>query len=314
MKMMKIWLVMLAMGCAVGAWGQGWMKTYERSGLQVTTGIAPTADGGVLALAVGSPNLLKVDGDGNVLFEKNLDASGPSVIIPLPDGDFAIAGIDFKYIQDNIFNNDSIFIFLNKISPNGDIIWDKRKFISASPQEAAINSLVVAPNGEFRLAGFWGSGDPMGTIILKADQLGNLETLSTQAPGADNAAEDIIINSNGDYMILGFADSSLIGGNYRGPYLLKTNGAGTIIWGKTYENNTAHKSLINASNGGYLLAGDANQDVFVKNPMCQKLDDNGNEIWQKKWLDIKGTINDIIVAQGGGYYLYGHNFTGPYNN
>lgn len=314
MKGMKIWLVTLVMAFVLEAQGQGWMKTYEQPGYQIAYGVAPTAEGGVLALASGGTSLLKVDGSGNLLFEKNLDEGIPNVIISVPDGNFAVAGIIYQNIMDNNAGNDSIYVFLTKVNPNGDIIWHNKLLISTYAQDAAINALVTDPNGGFKLAGFYGSGDPMGSIFFKADASGNIEILNTLVLGGDNSAKDVILNPDGDFVVAGQVDSSLFGSNYRGPYLIKASNAGVKIWGETYENNTVFNSLVNAANGGYMVAGDANQNASDKNPLCLKVDDNGNEIWQKKWIDIKATINDIIIAQGGGYYLFGNTFKGPYDN
>ncbi len=78
-------------------------------------------------------------------------------------------------------------------------------------------------------------------------------------------------------------------------WLIKTDIKGKEIWNRTYGKKSIAKSVMQASDGGYL---------FISNNMLTKIDKNGNYLWGKDFSGIGGgVINSIRQSDYGGYIL-----------
>jgi len=124
---------------------------------------------------------------------------------------------------------------------------------------------------------------------------------------AIEAGNSLIQTSDGGYAIAGYTKS--FGAGEADVYVVKLDANGNLQWTKTIggSENEEGNSLIQTSNGGYVIAGTTNSfgagyaDVYVI-----KLDANGNLQWTKT---IGGPGNEIgkslIQTSDGGYAIAG---------
>ena len=120
----------------------------------------------------------------------------------------------------------------------------------------------------------------------------------------------IVQTRNNGYMIAGITEG--FGTGNTGVYVLHTDVDGRKIWERAYDEGhiTRGYSIIEANDGGYLIAGEIINvpQVIEKNVYLQKINDEGDLLWTKQF---GGSENDagrrvIPSANDGGYLIIGN--------
>jgi arginine repressor len=141
---------------------------------------------------------------------------------------------------------------------------------------------------------------------VKLDSSGNVVWTKTIGGSYNDVANSIIQSSDGGYVVAGWTSS--FGAGSIDIYVVKLDSSGNVVWTKTIGGSSddfAH-SIIQSSDGGYVVAGvtysfGAGWDIYVV-----KLDSSGNVQWTKT---IGGSYYDwahsIIQSSDGGYVVAG---------
>jgi len=175
------------------------------------------------------------------------------------------------------------------------------------------HSLIQTSDGGYAIAGYTksfgaGSGD---VYVVKLDANGNLQWTKTIGGEGWDEGHSLIQTSDGGYAIAGFTNS--FGAGSGDVYVVKLDANGNLQWTNTIggKNWDGGRSLIQTSDGGYVIAGQTNSfgaggyDVYVV-----KLDANGNLQWTKT---IGGKNEDLglslIQTSDGGYAIAGYTFS-----
>jgi pimeloyl-ACP methyl ester carboxylesterase len=151
-----------------------WQKTYGGPYNEDANSIVATSDGGYAvagyAESFGERNgdfwVLKLDVDGNVVWQKTLGGSGidrADSVVATSDGGFALAGQSYSFGGQNAW--------MLQLDGDGNVVWEKT-YGGASSDVA--NSLVATGDGGFAVAGGTGSFEPGGVWVLKLDGDGNI--------------------------------------------------------------------------------------------------------------------------------------------
>jgi len=131
-------------------------------------------------------------------------------------------------------------------------------------------------------------------------------------PGYDYA-NSLIEASDGGYAIGG--SFSL---DYEDPFadrdfwLVKTDSYGNMEWNKTYGKTTGEgydyaNALVEASDGGYLLAGNTGLYLVESKVWIIKTDEQGNIEWDKRYGGREQAgANSVVKTSDGGYALAGY--------
>ena len=143
--------------------------------------------------------------------------------------------------------------------------------------------------------------------MLKLDGRGDIVWQNGYRQSNAGLAHSIAATSDGGYIVAG---RTLLGGwGETDPWLLKLDGAGNVIWQKSFRQSHAGfaDSIKPTSDGGYVVAGwtyssgEGSEDAWVL-----KFDGQGNLVWQKRY---GGTSVDIaysvIPTSDGGYAVAG---------
>lgn len=188
--------------------------------------------------------VVKTDMNGNQLWAKNYGTDSddfPHRMIALSDGSIILGGYTFG-------NADYIDIYLIKISPSGDKIWE-RQF--DGPQTGGssgdfLGNMKPTPDGGFIIAGtqgyIFGTGFSGMAWILKLTNDGELTWDKTF--GSVNNLNDA---QGGGVVVL--ADGYLVAGTKLTPdeqtdyYLVRTDQAGNVIWEKSIDHSTSDKGV-----------------------------------------------------------------------
>jgi hypothetical protein len=134
-----------------------------------------------------------------------------------------------------------------------------------------------------------------------------LQWTKTIGEGGEDIANSIIQSSDGGYVVAGYTASFGAGGSDF--YVVKLDSSGNAEWTKTIGGGSwdEARSIIQSSDGGYVVAGytqsfGAGGDMYVV-----KLDSSGNVVWTRTIGGSSNEVaNSIIQSRDGGYVVAGY--------
>jgi len=231
------------------------------------------------------------DDNGNKLWEKSYGGTAVdrlSTAIKVPGG-FMLFGITESGPSGikTSGNNGTADFWLVKIDDNGDLIWEKS--YGGADLESGVK-ILAAPDGGFLLAGLSLSNNPGYNYgksdyqLMKVDGNGTLLWSKLYGGNEPDDLHDLVPTSDGNYFLCGTSQSP-VGGNKTSLllggtdiWLVKVNADGTKIWDKTYGTSGMDYdgTLLKLSDGNTLLVRSD-----VNNGYIRKIDNDGNEIWEK---------------------------------
>jgi len=207
-------------------------------------------------------------------------------LVETSDGGFAIAAAGGNTL------------WLVKTDANGNMEWNRT-------YEASVHSLVEASDGGYAIAG--------GDGLVKMDSYGNLEWRQHYGGLGYDFFKSLIETSDGGYAIGG--SFSL---DYEDPFadrdfwLVKTDSYGNMEWNQTYgkaagEGYDYANALVEASDGGYLLVGNAGLYLVESKVWVIKTDERGNMEWNQRYGGREQAgANSVVKTSDGGYALAGY--------
>jgi hypothetical protein len=114
----------------------------------------------------------------------------------------------------------------------------------------------------------------------------------------DDYLHSMTPSNDGGFVLCGYSFSFDSGS--QNPWLIKTDSSGMVQWYRTYRIGYTFRSIVQASDGGYALAG-------AGGLWLMKIDNVGNILWTKEY-DMVGNneISSIVHTADGGYVLGGY--------
>ncbi len=183
--------------------------------------------------------------------------------------------------------------------------WDKL-YGGALDDEAA--AIVQTGDGGYVIAGTTysfgvGSAD---FWLIKVDANGNVEWNQTYGGPEADVAIAMVQTSDGGYALAG--ETYSFGAGDSDFWLIKVDSSGSIQWNKTYGEATADgaNSVIQTSDGGYVMAGYSTDNVTGRDLWFVKTDSSGNMQWNRTYGGSRWDDAESVIQTGdGGYALAG---------
>jgi len=287
---------------------QEWNYTYGGSGSDFASDLVESTDGGfVLAgstssFGAGSNDmwLVKTDENGIILWNQTYGGSGfdaANSLIQASDGGFILAG------RTDSFGVGTTDMWLVKTDENGIVQWNQT--YGGSGSEIA-NSIIQARDGGFILAGRTNSfGADPDMWLVKTDENGIVQWNQTYGGSSNEIANSLIHTNDGGFVLAGWTNSF---GADPDMWLVKTDENGIVQWNQTYGGSESEiaNSLIQTSDGGFVLAGGTNSFGADPDMWLVKTDENGIVQWNQTYGGSGSEIaNSIIQARDGGFILAG---------
>lgn len=136
----------------------------------------------------------------------------------------------------------------------------------------------------------------------------NVDWAKTFGKGTDDIAYDIIKDSDGNFVLTGVTKPK--GSKNKDLDVLKLDPLGNLLWGKKYgrEGNDIANCLVEAHDGGYIIAGSSSSKGRNKNRLgVLKLNKYGDQVWTNTFENQSGGIaKSIIRTNDRGYIVVGH--------
>ena len=191
--------------------------------------------------------LMKVDQSGNQIWQKTYGGFGNDYgqdIVPTSDGNFVMVGWTNSGASSKEIN-------LIKVDPSGNTIWNK--MLGGGADDYG-HSLKQCSDGGYIILGHTmgsGNGD---AYLVKADSNGDFAWSQVYGGAGYDEGSYIHANSDNTFTFL-IRDSSNVGQDID-VRIVKTDGAGTTIWSKSYGGNKKDtpKMIQPTSDGGYIAA------------------------------------------------------------
>jgi len=174
-------------------------------------------------------------------------------------------------------------------------------------------TLVQTSDGGYAMAGVtnsWGAGGN-DFLLIKTDASGTQQWSRRYGGAADDVASAMVKTNDGGFALAGYSESYGAGG--KDFWLLKTDSGGNPQWSKAYGSvgDEWARSLIQTSDGGYLLAGQSWPLNSSSTMFLVKTDGGGTIEWNQT---IPGNLvaYSVVETNDTGYAAAGIAYGGTY--
>jgi hypothetical protein len=237
-----------------------WQNIFGDSDEENSGSFVHTSDGGFLLAGTTRSfttstqvYLIKVDQNGNKIWEKNFGGSGGDAgkkIIPTKDGNYMILGTTSSK------GSGDFDVYLIKVNGNGDIIWDKTH---GGPMWDEGTDIAELSDGSFILSGYTLSYSVAGGhdwLLLKVNESGDFVWRKTFGAQYQDYAGRIAVANDG-FVIAGTTDLVIIPRIINDMLVIKTDFSGNEVWKSQFggEESESVGGLIVNSDGHYVIAG-----------------------------------------------------------
>lgn len=297
-----------------GAAGNTWRRTYGSQANNSCFHMIPSGDGGYLLVGItnyvevpemnGDVYLMKVDGEGNIIWEKSY--GGPRYDVGLyihrnNDNTLLIAG---QTLSAGASGTD---LYLVKTDAQGERIWSKTiggplietmgHIHPASDGGYILIGNIVDPDDIIADAGAEGYGgfDGRSNVhMIKVDPAGNPEWSKTFASEKNTLTTCSIQTEDGGYLIA--ANILYFPVNDNDFLLIKVDGNGNEQWTRTWEGEKpSMAAMVKTADNNYLISGriaPLSSNSLECNFYFLKVRPDGSEIWNRQF----GIINRFETA------------------
>ncbi|KQS94294.1 T9SS type A sorting domain-containing protein [Chryseobacterium sp. Leaf394] len=326
-----------------------WQKSFGGTGSEQARSVITTADGGYIVAGFTSSNnghvtynqgsndywVIKLDSTGNLQWQKTYGGGGNDMansICQTSDGGYIIAGFSNSSSGDitNPKGNNDYWIV--KTDALGNLVWQKS--LGGDNHDKA-TEIKQTKDGGYIVAGDSTSsiGDPSTPTfgfsdfwIVKISTTGNIIWEKRYGGSQNDFAHSVKPTTDDGFIVAGYTFS--VNGHISGSigpsdaWLLKLDQSGNLQWEKSLGGQTydAARSVIQTSDGGYLIAGDSASTNGIPSGnngtidfYVVKLSSTGNVMWHKC---LGGDNTDfgmqIIQTSDGGAVIVGE--TNTFNN
>lgn len=274
--------------------GSTFQKTFGiAAGYDEAANIAKASDGSYIVVGFASANgttnhdalVSKYDNNGNLLWSKTLGGAQHdffSNVVATSDGGCVASG-QTNTTSIGAYSGDS---WLARFDGNGNVLWQKRYFVSGSPGN--IHALIATSDGGFAFTGTFpftpGSSEWM---VVKVDANGNVQWQKKLGTASSDSGTGIVEDNHGGNGLItsGVVYSS---SSWYESVITKLDFAtGNIVWTKAYDFDSQANwtgPIFKVSDGFIFNA--INADGFESQnatPGILKTDFNGNVLWMKEF-------------------------------
>ena len=284
-----------------------WSETFGGVNDDDGYSVQQTADGGYviagetyLGRDLGRDDVWLIKTDANGITEWDHTFGGPEndgtgCVRETSDGGYIIAGT-YDYGTDG--GRDDVWLI--KTDANGIKQWDNT---FGGPENDRGRDVIQTIDGGYMIAGYsrsYGAGS-YDVWVIKTDAEGVEQWSNTFGGTGIEYGHSVQQAGDGGYILVGDTWSYAVSAS--DVWLVKTDANGNEQWSKTFGDSgyDVGRSVLQASDGGYIIAGDKDLDAWVI-----KTDSSGNEQWNASFNKL-GWDEGRCVQQttDGGYIVAG---------
>jgi len=274
-----------------------WQKTY---GEGFGSSVQQTSDGEYIVAA--PERIMKLDSNGNVIWNRAYGGFGAISVEETMKGAYIAAT--------GMCTFSSCTLRLLMLDTNGSLIWGRDYPVAGFWHAWSVRQ---TSDGGFILVGQttgFGGGN-IDAWVFKVDSAGNPVWQKTYGGGGNDLAFAVDETLDGDFIVAGQTNS--FSGGFTDAWVLKLDGLGNIIWGKTYGGRTPGAfsvtlSVDHTTDGGSVVAGyTSGFGAGFNDAWVLKLDRLGNIVWQHTYGGSGYDLANSVEQTGdGGFIVAGY--------
>lgn len=272
-----------------------WSKGYPSTKGFTANSVLQTSEGGYVLCGQGDW-LLKVDSNGNIVWQKTLEL-GLRDYVNL----FAISSSDSNVIiAGNVSNsttggNDAL---IAKVDQDGNVLWKQVFSINSriGPLSVFASSITETSDNGYVLVGSWDSLEGIHPWLAKTDSKGNLLINRTYSEISDlQVFRSVIAESNGGLTLTADNPSIINGNQIFTAWFLKADENGNVTKSRAYSDSRPFWSLKKTSDSAYIALQDAS---------ILKFDNSGELQYNISFVSI-GRPGSVLERKDGNYIITG---------
>ena len=283
-----------------------WSKVYGGANYESFTRLLSCSDGNFLAqgytssLGAGAWDiyLVKIDGSGNVLWERTSGGSNLEVARGLgevSDG-YIVTGSTAS------FGSGNYDLLVEKIDFNGNSVWSKTFGNNAS--DTGGEPLTMS-NGQIWVVGSLSVGSHFDAVLLHLDANGS-QIGASRIGGANPQNENLYALVSGGPGMVGSGNA--LNNSQLRPWLVGLNPSGGVEWAKRYVMPAGiYDVMVEDGPGGDLIFTPTKQGPNDSDAYLVSTDNSGNILWAKAYsFGSSGRMFHVRPAPDGGYVAVGY--------
>jgi len=152
--------------------------------------------------------------------------------------------------------------------------------------------------------------------VVKIKNNGNIEWQKSLGGTNQDRGSDIQSTRDGGFILTGYSfssDGDLTGNNGQSDvWVVKLDSTGSIQWQKNFggSNSDMGNSVLQTSDGGYIVAGYTSLTNYDINALLIKLDKHGNLVWSSSMGGSQADIfSSVVQSNDGSYIAAGYTFS-----
>ncbi|MFA4860063.1 hypothetical protein [Methanoregula sp.] len=245
--------------------------------------------------------LVRTDKTGSKLWEKDVPdllIGDGAHVLRTPDGGYVVSG---SFQSKEHRSPDAIIV---KTGSDGVVIW-KQTF--GGPGQDSIPAVALTPDGGYVAVLSATEGDMVDTYtstatLLRLDTYGKTVWSRPLAESTHVQPRMILATSDGGFLVTGYAINAE---SLAGPWIMKTDNAGTILWHRVYDFGTlalkGSEQAVEIPGSGYAMIGDRGNDIWLV-----RLDSSGTELWNRTYGGWSGeSARSLLATSDGGFVIAG---------
>jgi len=193
-----------------------------------------------------------------------------------------------------------LFILIINSFPSSSQVFFQKLFGKISPAGLMAHSVYQTADGGYVAGGGTGMAFSYShAALVKFDSLGNEVWNKIYNPGGSSDISLYALQANDSgYLLVGYKH----GIDYE-LYIIKTDASGNVLWAKTYGGlyDTDGFSAAQTADGGYVIAGTADNNGAPVGSLLVKMNAAGNVLWTRLFNDLSSY--GVIETPGGGFVL-----------
>lgn len=245
--------------------------------------------------------LVKTNASGDTIWTKTYGSTDEDYgqhIIRTSDGNILMSAITYGFGAGSFCD-----IYLIKVDTDGNVLWETSY---ANPDQEWAFHLMETQNGEYLVTGTEEDpGDSGRSLLLLKVSASGQQLWSKKIGPIWKWGFSAIETASGDLVICG---QQYVPWSVTQVMLVKTDHLGNVIWEKEYgEDTKSEKSYSVKQNpdGTFTICGSVSTGNGEKIILI-KADDNGNQLWFKKFNDYNGGIALNLLKDGNDNILTGN--------
>ncbi len=289
-----------------------WVKTYGGTGWEYGNAVVNSPDGGFViaggtsSFGAGASDvyLLKVDAEGNVVWERSFGGAGSDVANDLcvgHDGGYIIVGTTHSF---GAGNSDILLIGTDF---SGSKLWQKT--FGGDKYENG-HAVIPTADGGYAVVGWTSSFDaqPNSVYFIKTDANGEAQAEKIYGVGGE-VGHDLMQTADSGFVIVGSTESFGVADDNNNAYVIKTDKFYNIEWDKPFGglgNDFGYAAVLD--NNRIIVAGwTGSYGAVGYDAYLFSVDLAGDLLWETQYggSGYDGA-NALTITTGGEYVVVGH--------